>query len=95
MREVEILEKYGIYYIVLEIHAIIAPQLGASLALLPHGSQILDQPGCYDTLERIGMPMEHVKNFGPGGRSLLPKPHPLGSMMRELLVWYLVGQFLQ
>lgn len=79
-----ILEKYGIDYVVLEKHAIIAPQLGASLALLPHGSQILDQLGCYDTLERIGTPVEHMQNFGPCGRALLPKPHPMGSMMKEL-----------
>lgn len=42
-------------------HAIIASQLGASLALLPHGSQILDQLGCYDTLETFGTPVELVQ----------------------------------
>lgn len=44
------LEKFNINYILLEAHPTIAPQLGASLGLLPSGLRILDQLGCYDKI---------------------------------------------
>ncbi|KAM0607061.1 hypothetical protein ACHAP1_003779, partial [Verticillium nonalfalfae] len=43
------LEALGIDFILLEAHKIIAPQLGASIGLLPNGLRILDQLGCYET----------------------------------------------
>ncbi|RGP62628.1 FAD binding domain-containing protein [Fusarium sporotrichioides] len=49
------LEKFNIDYILLEAHTKIAPQLGASLGLLPAGLRILDQLGCYDKIrENVG-----------------------------------------
>lgn len=47
------LEKFDINYILLEGHATIAPQLGASLGLLPSGLRILDQLGCYDKIREL------------------------------------------
>ncbi|KAL6914853.1 hypothetical protein FSST1_012613 [Fusarium sambucinum] len=47
------LEKFNIDYILLKGHATIAPQLGASLGLLPTGLRILDQLGCYDKIREI------------------------------------------
>ncbi|KAH7087118.1 hypothetical protein FB567DRAFT_629141 [Paraphoma chrysanthemicola] len=47
------LEKFDIDYIVLEGHATVAPQLGASLGLLPSGLRILDQLGCYDKIHEM------------------------------------------
>jgi 2-polyprenyl-6-methoxyphenol hydroxylase-like FAD-dependent oxidoreductase len=47
------LEQFGIDYILLEGHATIAPQLGASLGLLPSGLRILDQLGVYDKIRAI------------------------------------------
>ncbi|XEV07241.1 hypothetical protein FSHL1_012528 [Fusarium sambucinum] len=47
------LEKFDIDYILLEGHTTIAPQLGASLGLLPTGLRILDQLGCYDKIREI------------------------------------------
>lgn len=41
------LERKGIDFLVLEAHAEIAPQVGASLAVLPSGFRVLDQLGCY------------------------------------------------
>lgn len=35
-------------FIVLESHADIAPQVGASIGILPNGARILDQLGLYD-----------------------------------------------
>ncbi|KAI8228353.1 FAD-dependent monooxygenase atmM [Colletotrichum sp. SAR 10_86] len=48
------LEKFGIDYLILEAHPTIAPQLGASIGLLPNGLKILDQLGCYERLREIG-----------------------------------------
>jgi 2-polyprenyl-6-methoxyphenol hydroxylase-like FAD-dependent oxidoreductase len=45
-----VLEKFDIDYVLLEGHTQIAPQLGASIGLLPSGLRILDQIGCYDRI---------------------------------------------
>ncbi|KAG7054522.1 hypothetical protein JMJ77_0007002 [Colletotrichum scovillei] len=42
------LEKFDIDYVVLEAYPEIAPQVGASIGLLPNGLRILDQLGCYE-----------------------------------------------
>jgi 2-polyprenyl-6-methoxyphenol hydroxylase-like FAD-dependent oxidoreductase len=47
------LEKFNIEYVLLEAHSQIAPQLGASMGLLPAGLRILDQLGCYDRVREI------------------------------------------
>ncbi|CAN9409034.1 unnamed protein product [Alternaria alternata] len=46
------LERFDIDYVLLEGHSSIAPQLGASVGLLPTGLRILDQLGCYDEIEK-------------------------------------------
>ncbi|MBE3049705.1 FAD-dependent monooxygenase [Candidatus Bathyarchaeota archaeon] len=45
------LEKFGIDYILLEAHTKIVPQLGASIGLLPSGLRILEQIGCYESIQ--------------------------------------------
>lgn len=47
------LELAGIDYLVLEKHAKIAPDLGASIALFPNAARILDQIGCWDEVESL------------------------------------------
>lgn len=47
------LEKFNIEYVLLEAHPEIAPQLGASMGLLPGGLRILDQLGCYDRVREM------------------------------------------
>lgn len=47
------LETFDINYILLEGHDAIAPQLGASIGLLPTGLRILDQLGCYETVREL------------------------------------------
>lgn len=42
------LEKNGIDFVVLEGYPSIAPQVGASIGMLPNGLRILDQLGCCD-----------------------------------------------
>lgn len=42
------LERNGIDFVVLEGYSSIAPQVGASIGMLPNGLRILDQLGCCD-----------------------------------------------
>ena len=48
-----IFEQFGINYVLLEAYPNIAPQLGASIGLLPGGLRILDQLGCYDAIRAL------------------------------------------
>lgn len=64
------LEAYGIPYELLEKHAVIAPPLGASIALLPNGFRILDQIGLYEALERMSVVVDTMTMFDPEGRRL-------------------------
>lgn len=47
------LEKFNIDYVILEAYPNVAPQLGASIGLLPSGLRILDQLGCYERLREM------------------------------------------
>ncbi|EKG22567.1 Monooxygenase FAD-binding protein [Macrophomina phaseolina MS6] len=47
------LEKFNIDYVILEAYPNVAPQLGASIGLLPSGLRILDQLGCYEPIRRM------------------------------------------
>lgn len=47
------LEKFNIDYILLEAYPSIAPQVGASIGILPNGFRILDQLGCYEPVRDI------------------------------------------
>lgn len=63
-----ILERFDIDYVLLEGHTQIAPQLGASIGLLPSGLRILDQVALPDQclLQRLrlydslGLPRPHL-----------------------------------
>ncbi|KAJ5195989.1 hypothetical protein N7449_006468 [Penicillium cf. viridicatum] len=44
------LERNGIDFVILEAYGSIAPQVGASFAVLPSGLRILDQLGCYESV---------------------------------------------
>ncbi|KAB8200496.1 hypothetical protein BDV34DRAFT_232212 [Aspergillus parasiticus] len=55
------LEKNGIDFLVLEAYPSIAPQVGASIGLLPNGLRILDQLGCYESvIEMAEYPVDKV-----------------------------------
>ena len=55
------LEKNGIDYLVLEAYRDIAPQVGASIGLLPNGLRVLDQIGCYeDVMKMAETPVDRV-----------------------------------
>lgn len=80
-----ILERYGIDYIVLEKHDEIAPQLGASLGLLPHGARILDQLGINDKLKTHAVQVQYICHFGPDGHQI-QDAEKFGDLMDELSV---------
>lgn len=44
------LEQFGIDYVLLEAYPKIAPQVGASIGILPNGFRILDQLGCFQPI---------------------------------------------
>lgn len=81
----KILERYNIDYIVLEKHATIAPQVGASIATLPHGARILDQLDLFSRVEEISMAVDEGENLGPDGVAL-GSPEPFGDLLEELSV---------
>ncbi|KAF9876991.1 FAD binding domain protein [Colletotrichum karsti] len=47
------LERLNIDYVLLEAYPEIAPQVGASIGLLPNGFRILDQINCYEPIREI------------------------------------------
>lgn len=47
------LEKVGINYLILEGHREMAPQVGASIGILPNGCRVLDQIGMYDEIRKL------------------------------------------
>lgn len=61
------LEQHGVDYILLEAYPSFAPQVGASIGLVPSGLRILDQLGCYERLHamagdyRLSMAMRDLK----------------------------------
>ncbi|KAJ6170735.1 Monooxygenase FAD-binding [Penicillium canescens] len=65
-----ILERYDIEYILLEKYKEIAPQLGASIGILPYGSQVLDQLGLEGQISSLCERVERMQTFGPAGECL-------------------------
>ncbi|KAL2882282.1 hypothetical protein SGCOL_002551 [Colletotrichum sp. CLE4] len=66
------LERLDIDYTLLEAYPTIAPQVGASIGLLPNGFRILDQLECFEPiLEMVGE--YHLRNSlrGPDDRQML------------------------
>lgn len=47
------LEKIGVDYFILEGYREMAPQVGASIGILPNGSRVLDQIGLYDDIRKL------------------------------------------
>ncbi|ESZ95337.1 hypothetical protein SBOR_4271 [Sclerotinia borealis F-4128] len=56
------LQLNGIDFVILEAYPNIAPQVGASIGLLPNGNRILDQLGLFDTILGLAPPVERF-NF--------------------------------
>jgi 2-polyprenyl-6-methoxyphenol hydroxylase-like FAD-dependent oxidoreductase len=65
-----VLEKYGIKYILLEKRPSIGPQLGATVVVHPSGLHLLSQLGLKDVVEKLATPVELQKAIGPDGALL-------------------------
>jgi FAD dependent monooxygenase len=55
------LDRLGVDFELFERHEQIAPQLGASLGILPNGARILDQLGLFDDIEEHIEPLEFAR----------------------------------
>lgn len=78
-----ILERYGIEYVLLEKYRCIAPQLGASLGILPYGSQVLDQLGVNEVVQSMCERMESMHYYDSDGVKL-GGHDTFGEMLLEL-----------
>ncbi|KAL4918466.1 hypothetical protein BDW62DRAFT_200844 [Aspergillus aurantiobrunneus] len=61
------LSRAGIDYVVLEKRNEIAPQVGASIGIMPHGGRIMDQLGLFDAVERLIEPLHTAHISYPDG----------------------------
>ncbi|KAF5980614.1 hydroxylase [Fusarium bulbicola] len=66
------LEQLDIDYVVLEAYPQIAPQVGASIGILPNGFRILDQLGCFEPILDIAGDCRYTIGgmYGPDGLPL-------------------------
>ncbi|KAI9370397.1 hypothetical protein BJX61DRAFT_544639, partial [Aspergillus egyptiacus] len=62
------LQKAHIDHVVLERSSDIAPPVGASIAIYPHGARILHQIGCLEAAKRACRPCSRFVTRGPDGR---------------------------
>ncbi|KIW90475.1 uncharacterized protein Z519_09121 [Cladophialophora bantiana CBS 173.52] len=60
------LEKSKVEYVLLEDREDFAPSVGASIALAANGARILDQLGCYQTIEGHAIPLTNIQTWMDG-----------------------------
>lgn len=77
------LERSGIDYVVLEARREIAPQLGASIGMLPNGLRILEQLGCYDALAAPTTGIIHTSYIRASSWKVLTSIQQLGTKLIE------------
>lgn len=64
------LQEQGIEYLVLEAYHEIAPQVGASIGLMPNGLRVLDQLGIYESIMKAAeVPISEVNFRRPSGKT--------------------------
>lgn len=65
------LERIGVDYLILEAYREMAPQVGASIGILPNGSRVLDQIGLYEDIRKlIDAPLGETSLRSPEGPSI-------------------------
>jgi 2-polyprenyl-6-methoxyphenol hydroxylase-like FAD-dependent oxidoreductase len=70
------LHHINIDFVVLEAGKEIAPQLGASIAVLPNGARILDQLGIFDEMKDMAEPLEQALTWTGDGKLLVDSDAP-------------------
>ncbi|EEU42752.1 uncharacterized protein NECHADRAFT_47426 [Fusarium vanettenii 77-13-4] len=68
------LQANDIDFVILEAYPNIAPQVGASIGLLPHGNRILDQLGLYEKILQVAEPVNTFSFRAPSGLPLASYP---------------------
>jgi len=63
----------GTDYVLLEARNNIAPQVGASIAILPNGARIMDQLGCWDDIDDLIEPLHSVGEHYANGDYIGPR----------------------
>jgi 2-polyprenyl-6-methoxyphenol hydroxylase-like FAD-dependent oxidoreductase len=69
------LQKAGIDHVVLERRDVVAPSEGASIAIYPHGSRILHQIGCLESVQKVCVPCKHWWMRKPDGTTYMDLPY--------------------
>ncbi|KAF4439871.1 Zeaxanthin epoxidase chloroplastic [Fusarium acutatum] len=76
------LQANGIDFLVLEAYPTVAPQVGASIGLLPHGNRILDQLGLYEKVMETAPPIQ-VFNFRDTNGQILARHREMDERIIE------------
>lgn len=71
------LHHNNIDFVVLEARNDIAPQIGASIVVLPNGARILDQLGLYQDLASFTEPLLLGRTWNPDGTIIYEADGPL------------------
>ncbi|VTT76422.1 unnamed protein product [Fusarium fujikuroi] len=84
------LERFDIDYVLLEAYPQIAPQVGASIGILPNGFRILDQLGCFEPILDIAGDSRYTIGgmYGSDGLPLAPSSTTSLSIHFEKRVGY-------
>ena len=61
------LDRASINYVMLERRDDVAPQVGASVGIMPNGARILDQLGLFDAIEAEIEPLDRSHIWYPDG----------------------------
>lgn len=64
-------ERSQIPYVLLEAHTDVAPEVGASIGLLPNGLLVLDQLGVYSQIQKVTTPCRRSYHRDGQGNVLL------------------------
>lgn len=65
-----LLQKADIDFVVLEAYGDFAPQVGASIGILPYGGRILDQIGVFKEILALAPPVDHMLFHNEKGQVL-------------------------
>lgn len=63
-------------FVVLESYSKVAPQVGASIAILPNGARILDQLDIFDDIFAMVKPLANVLSWTRDGRNFVNRDAP-------------------
>ncbi|CAH0057356.1 unnamed protein product [Clonostachys solani] len=79
------LEKFDIDYVLLEARKEFAPQVGASIGMMPNGLLVLDQLGCYEDIEAksLGYSFDDMHIRAPNGESLVCNRYMVSHLLKR------------